>query len=40
LSQSDPAVARAVQQAERWARAFQRRRIADPSGMSALVLER
>src|SRR5262249_33743363 len=40
LPPSDPAVARAVGQAELWASAFGSRRIADPDGMSALVLER
>jgi hypothetical protein len=39
LPESDPAVARAVRHIERWAKVFARRRIADPGGMSALVLE-
>jgi hypothetical protein len=39
LADTDPAVRRAAATAERWASRFKRRRIADPAGTSALVLE-
>ena len=40
LPDTDPAVARAVTLSQRWAARFDTRRIADPAGVSALVLER
>jgi hypothetical protein len=40
LSDADPVVAGAGRAARRWAENFRTRRIADPDGASALVLER